>query len=72
MEAEIAQTDVPPPSQRPKRKKRKNFVANAKKYAKKGQMGRGSRVPEELFQYLIGILDSMRAGLSDEDQRRKS
>ncbi|XP_035452286.2 nucleolar protein 9 [Spodoptera frugiperda] len=51
------------------RKKRKNFLANAKKYAKKGQMGRGTKIPEELYQYFVGILDAMKQGIEDKDER---
>lgn len=53
------------------RKKRKNFIANAKKYAKKGQMGRGTRMPEELYQYFVGILDVMKQGVEDKEERSK-
>lgn len=51
------------------RKKRKNFIANAKKYAKKGQMGRGTRMPDELYQYFVGILDAMKQGVEDKEER---
>ncbi|KAF9411208.1 hypothetical protein HW555_009922 [Spodoptera exigua] len=51
------------------RKKRKNFLANAKKYAKKGQMGRGTKISEELYQYFVGILDAMKQGIQDKDER---
>ncbi|CAB3229303.1 unnamed protein product [Arctia plantaginis] len=51
------------------RKKRKNFLANAKKYAKKGQMGRGTKIPEELYQYFVGILDVMKQGIENEEER---
>ncbi|XP_072948059.1 nucleolar protein 9 [Epargyreus clarus] len=51
------------------RKKRKNFLANAKKYVKKGQMGRGTKIPEELYQYFVGILDAIKLGIKDPDER---
>ncbi|CAH2986842.1 unnamed protein product [Chilo suppressalis] len=51
------------------RKKRKNFLANAKKYAKKGQMGRGARMSDDLYQYFVGILDAMKQGVEDEEER---
>lgn len=54
------------------RKKRKNFLSNAKKYAKKGQLGRGTKMPEELYQYLVGILEAIKKGIEDEEERRKS
>lgn len=59
------------PNKKRSRKKRKNFLANAKKYAKKGQMGRGCRIPEELYQYFVGILDVMKQGIEDKEERRK-
>ncbi|CAG4968955.1 unnamed protein product [Colias eurytheme] len=51
------------------RKKRKNFISNAKKYAKKGQLGRGTQIPEELYQYFVGILDVIKQGVQDPDER---
>ncbi|XP_038218493.1 nucleolar protein 9 [Zerene cesonia] len=51
------------------RKKRKNFISNAKKYAKKGQLGRGTKIPEELYQYFVGILDVIKQGVQDPDER---
>ncbi|VVC86378.1 unnamed protein product, partial [Leptidea sinapis] len=51
------------------RKKRKNFLSNAKKYAKKGQMGRGTKISEELYQYFVGILDVIKQGVQDPDER---
>ncbi|XP_026728559.1 nucleolar protein 9 [Trichoplusia ni] len=58
------------PNKKRSRKKRKNFLANAKKYAKKGQMGRGCRIPEELYQYFVGILDVMKQGIEDKEERQ--
>ncbi|XP_041989050.1 nucleolar protein 9 [Aricia agestis] len=58
------------PLKKRQRKKRKNFIANAKKYAKKGQMGRGTKVPEELYQYFVGILDAIKEGVTDPDERQ--
>ncbi|CAG5013448.1 unnamed protein product [Parnassius apollo] len=52
------------------RKKRKNFLSNAKKYAKKGQMGRGTKMPEELYQYFVGILEAIKQGIDDEEQKQ--
>ncbi|KAJ8710416.1 hypothetical protein PYW07_009782 [Mythimna separata] len=57
------------PNKKRTRKKRKNFLANAKKYAKKGQMGRGTKIPEELYQYFVGILDAMKQGIEDKEER---
>lgn len=57
------------PHKKRQRKKRKNFLSNAKKYAKKGQMGRGMQIPEELYQYFVGILDVIKQGVEDPDER---
>ncbi|KAJ0171267.1 hypothetical protein K1T71_012817 [Dendrolimus kikuchii] len=51
------------------KKKRKDFLSNAKKYAKKGQMGRGTKIPDELYQYFVGILDAMKQGIESEDEK---
>lgn len=59
------------PNMKRKRKKRKNFLSNAKKYAKKGQMGRGTKMSEELYQYFVGILDVIKQGIENEEERRK-
>ncbi|CAH0717576.1 unnamed protein product, partial [Brenthis ino] len=58
------------PYKKRQRKKRKNFLSNAKKYAKKGQMGRGMQIPEELYQYFVGILDVIKQGVEDPDERK--
>lgn len=59
------------PNKKRSRKKHKNFLANARKYAKKGQMGRGCRISEELYRYFVGILDVMKQGIEDKEERRK-
>lgn len=59
------------PHKRKWRKKRKNFLSNAKKYAKKGQMGRGTQIPEELYQYFVGILEAIKQGIEDKDEKRE-
>ncbi|XP_068625242.1 nucleolar protein 9 [Battus philenor] len=58
------------PNKRKWRKKRKNFLSNAKKYAKKGQMGRGTQMPEELYQYFVGILEAIKQGIEDAEQKQ--
>ncbi|XP_046973540.1 nucleolar protein 9 [Vanessa cardui] len=58
------------PNKKRHRKKRKNFLSNAKKYAKKGQLGRGTKIPEELYQYFVGILDVIKQGIEDPDERQ--
>lgn len=58
------------PNKRRGRKRKKNFLMNARKYAKKGQMGRGTQISEELYQYFVGILESMKRGIESEEERR--
>ncbi|XP_045540451.1 nucleolar protein 9 [Papilio machaon] len=58
------------PQKRKWRKKRKNFLSNAKKYAKKGQMGRGTQISEELYQYFVGILEAIKQGIEDKDEKQ--
>lgn len=67
-ETNVEDTDSNP-NKRKWRKKRKNFISNAKKYAKKGQMGRGTKMPEELYQYFVGILETMKKGIEDNEER---
>lgn len=61
------------PSSNPPRKrqrpKRKNFLKNAKKYAQKGQMGRGTQIPAELYDYFVQILETIKQGVQDPDAR---
>ncbi|OWR41695.1 hypothetical protein KGM_213376 [Danaus plexippus plexippus] len=57
------------PLKKKQRRKRKNFLSNAKKYAKKGQMGRGTKIPEELYQYFVGILDVIKQGVENPEER---
>ncbi|XP_045761936.1 nucleolar protein 9 isoform X2 [Maniola jurtina] len=61
--------DNNPPHKRQK-KKRKNFLKNAKKYAKKGQMGRGTQIPQDLYDYFVQILESIKQGVEDPDERQ--
>ncbi|CAH2229368.1 jg21775 [Pararge aegeria aegeria] len=57
------------PLQKKQRKKRKNFLKSAKKYAKKGQMGRGTQIPQDLFDYFVKILETIKQGIEDPDER---
>lgn len=51
------------------KKKKKDFLSNAKKYGKKGQLGRGTKIPDELYQYFVGILDAMKQGIESEEDK---
>ncbi|XP_044264498.1 nucleolar protein 9 [Tribolium madens] len=56
-------------SDRYKRKRKKSFLKNARKYAKKGCYGRGSQLDADTYQYFVGIMEVYRQGFdSDEDK----
>ncbi|XP_064552097.1 nucleolar protein 9 [Drosophila montana] len=62
------QTENSGKRKRPK-KKGKKFMRNAKGFAKQGIFGRGSHIDGEQFNYFINILDAMKAGLEDVEER---
>ncbi|XP_012265339.2 nucleolar protein 9 [Athalia rosae] len=43
-----------------KRKKKKSFIQNARKYGRKGTYGRGSHLDEDTYQYMVRVLELMR------------
>lgn len=51
------------------KKKGSRFLQNAKGFAKQGIFGRGTHIDDEQFNYFINILDAMKAGLSDVEER---
>lgn len=52
-----------------KNKKRKSFLQNARKYAKKGRFGRGSYMEADTYNYFVRILEVYNEGFdSDEDK----
>ncbi|EFA07079.1 nucleolar protein 9 [Tribolium castaneum] len=56
-------------SERFKRKRKKSFLKNARKYAKKGCYGRGSQLDADTYQYFVRIMEAYRQGFdSDEDK----
>lgn len=44
-------------------------MRNAKGFAKQGIFGRGSHIDGDQFNYFINILDAMKAGLEDVEER---
>lgn len=56
---------------RPK-KKGNRFMRNAKGFAKQGIFGRGTHIDDEQFSYFINILDAVKAGLEDVEERGMS
>ncbi|XP_017132845.1 nucleolar protein 9 [Drosophila elegans] len=53
---------------RPK-KKGNRFMRNAKGFAKQGIFGRGTHIDDEQFSYFINILDAMKVGFEDVEER---
>ncbi|XP_016974627.1 nucleolar protein 9 isoform X2 [Drosophila rhopaloa] len=62
------QTDGGSKRKRPK-KKGNRFMRNAKGFAKQGIFGRGTHIDDEQFSYFINILDAMKVGFEDVEER---
>ncbi|XP_022223670.2 nucleolar protein 9 [Drosophila obscura] len=62
------QTEGNAKRKRPK-KKGNRFMRNAKGFAKQGIFGRGTHIDDEQFSYFINILDAMKAGFEDVEER---
>ncbi|KAB0804765.1 hypothetical protein PPYR_01735 [Photinus pyralis] len=58
-----------PQQQRYKRKRKKNFLKNAKGFGKKGMYGRGSQLDAETYQYFIRILDVYKEGFPSDEEK---
>lgn len=56
---------------RHKRKRKKSFLKNARKYAKKGCYGRGSELDADTYQYLVRAMETFREGFSSEEDKSK-
>jgi nucleolar protein 9 len=66
MSEENPQTGI---SDRLKRKRKKSFLKNARKYAKKGCYGRGSQLDSDTYNYFVRIMEAYREGFdTDEDK----
>lgn len=57
---------------RKNRKRKKSFLKNARKYAKKGYYGRGSHMDADTYQYFVRIMEAYREGFDSEDDKSKS
>ncbi|KAI4467168.1 nucleolar protein 9 [Holotrichia oblita] len=57
-------------AKRYKRKRKKTFLKNARKYAKKGWYGRGSQLDAETYQYFVRILEVYREGFENDDDKK--
>ncbi|XP_017032559.1 nucleolar protein 9 [Drosophila kikkawai] len=62
------QTEDKAKRKRPKRKGNR-FMRNAKGFAKQGIFGRGTHIDDEQFSYFINILDAMKAGFEEVEER---
>lgn len=47
------------------------FPQKCQVICEKGQWGRGTKMSEELYQYFLGILDAMKQGIEDGEERRE-
>lgn len=54
-----------------KRKRKKSFLKNARKYAKKGCFGRGSQLDPDTYQYLVRSMEAFKEGFDSEDDKCK-
>lgn len=64
--------DVVDSQKRYKRKRKKTFLQNARKYAKKGYFGRGSRLDEDTYQYFVRIMEAYNNGFPSEEEKRNT
>lgn len=52
-----------------KRKRKTNFLKNARKYAKKGCYGRGSQLEADTYQYFVRIMEAYKEGFPSDDEK---
>ncbi|KAF5281835.1 hypothetical protein FQA39_LY05049 [Lamprigera yunnana] len=52
-----------------KRKRKKNFLKNAKGYGKKGMYGRGTQLDADTYQYFVRILEVHKEGFPSEEEK---
>ncbi|XP_045483377.1 nucleolar protein 9-like [Harmonia axyridis] len=53
-----------------KRKRKKSFLKNARKYAKKGHFGCGSRLESDTYDYFVKIMEVFREGFDNDEDKR--
>ncbi|CAH1114583.1 unnamed protein product [Psylliodes chrysocephalus] len=56
-------------NKRNNRKRKKSFLKNARKYAKKGHYGRGSQLEEDTYHYFVKILETFKEGFDSEEDK---
>ncbi|XP_076268838.1 nucleolar protein 9 [Rhynchophorus ferrugineus] len=52
-----------------KRKRKKTFLSNARKYAKRGYYGRGSHMDADTYQYFVRILEVFKQGFENDEEK---
>ncbi|KAG5894944.1 hypothetical protein JTB14_023293 [Gonioctena quinquepunctata] len=57
------------PNKRNNRKRKKSFLKNARKYAKKGHFGRGSQLDSDTYQYFVRIMEAYKEGFDNEEDK---
>ncbi|KAJ3648045.1 hypothetical protein Zmor_019881 [Zophobas morio] len=62
-------SEAAPTIDKSKRKRKKSFLKNARKYAKKGCYGRGSQLDADTYQYFVRIMEAYREGFDSEDDK---
>lgn len=53
------------------RKRKKNFLQNARKYGKKGNYGRGSHIDEDVYNYFVRSLEVYKEGFANDEEKSK-
>ncbi|VEN34580.1 unnamed protein product [Callosobruchus maculatus] len=51
------------------KKRKKSFLKNARKYAKKGCYGRGSELDADTYQYFVRIMEAYREGFDNDEDK---
>ncbi|XP_067633583.1 nucleolar protein 9 [Eurosta solidaginis] len=69
METENIAVTLDQYKKRPKKKKKNKFLSNAKGFAKQGIYGRGTRIDDDQYNYFINILDAMKNGFEDAEEK---
>lgn len=66
----MEESDAPAnPANKYKRKRKKTFMSNAKKYMKKGYYGRGSKIEGDTYHYLLKIMEAYKEGFPSEEEK---
>lgn len=72
MTSEVSNTDAQAAYKRNKnklKKKKSRFLRNAKGFAKQGIYGRGTHIEDDQYNYFINILDTMKKGFEDVEEK---